>query len=661
MELAWVGGYEKAIREDRAQEAAFMAQNPPALDRDVIRKLHVRLDAEQDMVFEFENGERRYALLVVLRDHKALGWKECQALADCMRIAARGSCINNKTFVDCCEQLKQKYGSVRGPVTEQRHLVCLVTPGPGELRNKDPEVLSHAAVKFDDDGDFSVEAISFRGRVYTITLCLPTKHSQRFSNLDSNAFIDVMAMLETGDPMDSITYVSYIGVLRSKYNFVQYGRTGDHLMANVAASRVENKTPIDTVILQAIKAKYEQLNAAGSPQPRSAAGPPRCPYPNMTYTCALEESGQAQVYAGTMADGRRVAVKVFKGDRDSAAETYRTELRMLLKMPEHRNVIEVLEFFETPEPALVTRLVEGEGDLLAYMKNHGKFEEREGRRIAAEIADGICHLHKCGIVHRDLKTPNILLQKSSSGRLRPIVIDLGLGSTLSKKKGSSTMSMQELVTSMARTGLTAQTDGTKGTLLWMAPEMVANQEWSEKTDVFAFGIILWELFSAEIPYSQLSNISSAVDLLFKICNGVRPDMSKVSHVGSSMRRLIEECWDPDPRRRPSMRRVLDLLRGNDPVAIFRSIDTDCSKTLNFGELVQFLQRYAPQVKPGEMHSIFEAIDEDNSGDITYPEFLQFWEVVQKNGLANALTLCQRAKSRRKTPSNIISHDFSFGK
>jgi serine/threonine protein kinase len=174
--------------------------------------------------------------------------------------------------------------------------------------------------------------------------------------------------------------------------------------------------------------------------------------------------------------------------------------------------------------------------------------------------------------------------------------------------------------------------------------MITNQEWSDKTDVFAFGIILWELLSGCRPYLQFAQLS-VVELLVQIAGGARPDVSKISHVGRDLIRLIEQCWHQEPSQRPSMRRALDILRGNDPAAIFRSIDKDGSKSLDFGELVQFLQRYAPAVKPTEMADIFRAIDEDGSGGICFNEFQLFWKLVERNGLANALTLCQRARSR----------------
>lgn len=657
-EERWIGSYAEVIRQERAAEAAAMMQRPPELAADVIRKVHLRLDTHQDMVFEFENGERRFALVVVLQDRTKLGWKECQALGDCMQVAARGTPVDNDVFGACCEQLKQKFGSVRGPTVEHNRLVCLVKPGPGAIRTEPPETLSHVEVSFDAIGDFRVQAHTVHKRLYDVTLCLPVKMTQCFSIVDCEAFISVLRMLEVGDPVDSVTFVSYLAILRSNYNFIRYSRTGNHFTTSLLASNVENKAPIEAILVQAYQAKLAQQAAADTSSTSTSTrnGLPHCPYPKISYTHALQESGQAQVYAGVM-DGTKVAVKVFKGEADEASETYRQELRMLLKKPDHKNVIEVLEFFENPAPALVTRLVEGEGDLMAYMKKYGSFKEEQGRQMATGIADAICHLHKHGIIHRDLKTPNILVQRVSEERLRPIVIDLGLGSTLSKKKASTTMTMETLVASMAQTGISAQTDGTKGTILWMAPEMARDQEWSEKTDVFAFGIMLWELFSGDLPYNHVDGIQTGLDLLVKVCNeDTRPEMSKVSHVSSVLTNLMKQCWEADPKNRPSMQHVLDILRGNDPVAIFRSIDTDGSNSLNYAEFVQFLTQYAPKIKPAEMHSIFEAIDENDDGDIGWDEFERFYDIVQKSGLESALTLYQQMRARQ-APCPLISHDF----
>jgi tRNA A-37 threonylcarbamoyl transferase component Bud32 len=458
-----VGGFGTAVKLDRQQEEAFMAQKPPALDKDVIRSVQLYLDGGNDMVFKFQNGERRYALVVILQDHKSLGWKECQALADAMKVAQRGTLISNTSFDSVVAQLKQKYGSVKDPVVERGRLVSLVCPGRGDVRHTVSDVISHVRVSFDADGDLVVKAHTYSSQAYVLILQLPTA-KQTFFREDCRAFIDVMTMLETGDRMEALTFVSLCGVLRVKYNFCTLHKKGDVLHGAVLASRVKNSAPVDSVMVKAMQAKKDELEAgAGAGSDGGPSGLPRCPYRGMSYLRALQESGQAQVYAGVVTStGQKVAIKVFKGEADRASETYRTELRMLLKMSEHRNVIEVLEFFENPEPALVTRLIEGEGDMMAYIAKHGRFEEREARRICAELGEGIAHLHKAGIVHRDLKTPNVLLQQSAStGRLRPIVIDLGLGSAVRKGSTSTTMTMAQLVSSFAQTNVSAQTDGTK--------------------------------------------------------------------------------------------------------------------------------------------------------------------------------------------------------
>lgn len=104
--------------------------------------------------------------------------------------------------------------------------------------------------------------------------------------------------------------------------------------------------------------------------------------------------------------------------------------------------------------------------MLQYLKKHGAFAEPETRRIALELGEGILHLHRAGIVHRDLKTPNVLLQMSSSGRVHPIVIDLGLGGAIAKQKpANTTMTMDQLAMSFSRVNVSHQTDGPKVRLL----------------------------------------------------------------------------------------------------------------------------------------------------------------------------------------------------
>lgn len=164
--------------------------------------------------------------------------------------------------------------------------------------------------------------------------------------------------------------------------------------------------------------------------------------------------------------------------------------------------------------------------------------------------------------------------------------------------------------------------------------------------VYAFGVIIYELLTGGPPYTETRfQNKSAIQLLDMIAAGARPSMSKIpSGVSRDLRRLIEDCWHQDPNQRPTMHGVLDRLRGNDPKLIFDAIDDDKSGSLDFGELIKFLQKYAKDVKPSEMAAIFEAIDVNGDQSISFDEFQQFWTIVQRNGLDNALKLVQRSRS-----------------
>ena len=98
-------------------------------------------------------------------------------------------------------------------------------------------------------------------------------------------------------------------------------------------------------------------------------------------------------------------------------------------------------------------------------------------KLAIGIVKGMIYLHsfKIPVIHRDLKSLNILLDKHNN----PKIADFGVTRLLSKK-----------------------TNDKVGTIQWMAPETISSQLYNEKTDVYSFGIILWEIFFEEAPYKS---------------------------------------------------------------------------------------------------------------------------------------------------------------
>ncbi|KAL7882039.1 hypothetical protein AOLI_G00088880 [Acnodon oligacanthus] len=159
---------------------------------------------------------------------------------------------------------------------------------------------------------------------------------------------------------------------------------------------------------------------------------------------------------------------------------------------------------------------------------------RAGRKItprllvdwASGIASGMNYLHLHKIIHRDLKSPNVLVTHNDVVKIS----DFGTSKELSDK--STKMSFA-------------------GTVAWMAPEVIRNEPVSEKVDIWSFGVVLWELLTGEIPYKDVD--SSAIiwgvgsNSLHLPVPSTCPDGFKI---------LMKQTWQGKPRNRPSFRQIL---------------------------------------------------------------------------------------------------------
>ncbi|CAL8387272.1 mitogen-activated protein kinase kinase kinase 13 [Gadus morhua] len=159
---------------------------------------------------------------------------------------------------------------------------------------------------------------------------------------------------------------------------------------------------------------------------------------------------------------------------------------------------------------------------------------RAGRKVtpallvdwATGIASGMNYLHLHKIIHRDLKSPNVLVTHNDTVKIS----DFGTSKELSDK--STKMSFA-------------------GTVAWMAPEVIRNEPVSEKVDIWSFGVVLWELLTGEIPYKDVD--SSAIiwgvgsNSLHLPVPSTCPDGFKI---------LMKQTWQGKPRNRPSFRQIL---------------------------------------------------------------------------------------------------------
>ncbi|XP_071725776.1 uncharacterized protein [Rutidosis leptorrhynchoides] len=163
-------------------------------------------------------------------------------------------------------------------------------------------------------------------------------------------------------------------------------------------------------------------------------------------------------------------------------------------------------------------------------------DHRKRLIIAMDAAFGMEYLHSKNIVHFDLKCDNLLVNMKDSSRPICKVGDFGL----SKIKRNTLVS-----------------GGVRGTLPWMAPELLngGSNKVSEKVDVFSFGIVLWEILTREEPYA---NMHYGAIIGGIVNNTLRPTIP--SDCDPEWRRLMEQCWSPDPAIRPSFTEITNQLR-----------------------------------------------------------------------------------------------------
>lgn len=589
-------------------------------------------ETDGDLVIDLENYRRRFAIVVILQNNMSLGYKECQCIADCMEYASRGSSMSNKRFYSLATRLKMKFGTVHGPYLEQGRLALIVSSGVGTVKKGNGYVIKHVSLYFDYDDDLVVEAHTISGTKYTISLVI---NGNFFFVNDCRAFIDILNTLEASDTLDPNGFLCALKKLHSKYHILNFGFENGFGKAEIYATDVENDMTLHSAILNAVENT-----------PYDPTSDDTCPYPGISYIRELHKSGQAQLYESINEDNVKLAVKVFELEQ---SEIYRNELKMLLRMPEHKNVIDVIDFYESPKPCIIMRWIDGAGDLWQYLRRQLKpIPDDEARNLCIGIAEGLAHLHRSGIVHRDLKPANILLHKDdNTEHLTPILIDLGIGSAIKKSNSSDRrMQIDTIIRTFVRMDETQRTSAVKGTLLWISPEMILREEWSEKSDIYAFGLILWQMLSGKLPYLGEQFISP-IDLLHKVGSGLRPKLSDISHADESLKDIVTQCWDEDPKKRPTAMQILDRLRGNDAKDMFKSVDKDGNCQLSCIEFMIFLERYAKIIDPYVAISVFKSIDDDNSKTIEFEEFERFWNFVQQKDLQTALSIYAKSKLGRE--------------
>ncbi|KLO06696.1 kinase-like protein [Schizopora paradoxa] len=257
--------------------------------------------------------------------------------------------------------------------------------------------------------------------------------------------------------------------------------------------------------------------------------------------------GQSDVYsAWSRRHRKKVAVKQVRASLRNDLPLRRSLAKEICTWSklDHDNVLPFLGFFtegENMAPSMVCEWME-DGTMTVYMR---KFPRGGAytRTMLRGVAAGLSYLHSKKVIHADLKSHNILISR----RGVPLLSDFGVSLALSQSQYSS-----------------GTTVAVKGTYRWMAAELLrptdakAQAKPDEKTDVWAFGMVIYELLSWKVPYWMLKN---NIHVVLAIVNGdlpTKPDESDEPNMFKHLWELSLDCWK-EAAARPTVQQLIDRL------------------------------------------------------------------------------------------------------
>lgn len=282
---------------------------------------------------------------------------------------------------------------------------------------------------------------------------------------------------------------------------------------------------------------FPQLGTAPAPMQSFAAGDLAAG--RFRIVRLLGRGGMGEVYeAEDTLLGERVALKTIR--REIAADPailsrFHHEIQLTRRIT-HPNVCRIFDLEmhlgdpTAPTAFLTMELLLGE-TLAARLERSGAVSPDEALTLARQMAAGLEAAHQCGIIHRDFKSGNVMLVPGRDGHERAVITDFGLARSPEVESGPHPL-----------------TDPGKllGTLDYMAPEQLEKGETSFCSDIYALGLVLYEMVTGTLPFHAETPIASA---LLRVRGtppsprSLRPELSRTWEA------VIQRCLERDPARR----------------------------------------------------------------------------------------------------------------
>ncbi|HUB83655.1 MAG TPA: serine/threonine-protein kinase [Bryobacteraceae bacterium] len=256
----------------------------------------------------------------------------------------------------------------------------------------------------------------------------------------------------------------------------------------------------------------------------------------------LGRGGMGEVYRATdMMLGQSVALKFLPAEASSnprLLERFHGEVRVARQVS-HPNVCRVYDIGEIEGmPFISMEYVDGE-DLAELLTRIGRLPSDKALETARKLCAGLAAAHERGVIHRDLKPQNIMMNK----RGEVVIMDFGLAAIADQLSGDEVRN---------------------GTPAYMAPEQLKGSEVTAKSDIYSLGLVLYEIFTGKKPFDAKS-----VRQLLEMQESIHmPSMTTTAaDIDPLVEKAIRRCLDPDPAKRPASALAVALaLPGGDPLA-----------------------------------------------------------------------------------------------
>jgi tRNA A-37 threonylcarbamoyl transferase component Bud32 len=250
---------------------------------------------------------------------------------------------------------------------------------------------------------------------------------------------------------------------------------------------------------------------------------------------AFAQGAFGKLYRGTY-NGEDIAIKILERPENSPEKAQNMEQQfqqevMMLATLKHPNIVRFIGGCRKPMVwCIVTEYAKGGSVRQALTRRLNRVVPLKlAVKQALDVARGMEYVHGLGFIHRDLKSDNLLIAADKSIK----IADFGVARIEVQPEG-----------------MTPET----GTYRWMAPEMIQHRPYTQKVDVYSFGIVLWELITGLLPFHNMTAVQAAFAVVNK---GVRPVIPNDSLPVLS--EIMTRCWDANPEIRPTFNEIVRML------------------------------------------------------------------------------------------------------